>query len=283
MDASVGRERENMNSRAKWAMWTAIGVVVIAALMFLQSYELVFTGVGKIIGLITPLLYGVVIAFVVNLLMRNLEKVIRFGPFRRKRIRRIVCMILSFLVFFGALAAIIACVWPQLKDSVMMLIEKMPGALDWAIEFCTTRFNMPESWFDNIDDLGGEALISKLLQTDFVNAILSSGGKILSGAFDVTVNFLIGLCFSFYLLISKESVIRSIKSLCRTYMKKERADRLIKLGTRMNSIYTNFISGQIIDAIILGSMVAVTLAIFRIPYAILIGVVVAVPAILASA
>ena len=88
-----------MNSKAKWAMWTAIGVVVIAALMFLQSYELVFTGVGKIIGLITPLLYGVVIAFVVNLLMRNLEKVIRFGPFRRKRIRRIVCMILSFLIF----------------------------------------------------------------------------------------------------------------------------------------------------------------------------------------
>jgi len=261
-------------------MWTAIGVVVIAALMFLQNYELVFTGIGKIIALVASLLYGVVIAFVVNLLMRNLEKVIRFGPFRHKKARRIVCMILSFLILFGAIAAIIACVWPQLKDSIKLLIEKMPGALDFAIEFCTTKLNMPAEWFENIDDLAGEDLMSKLLQTDLFNTILSSGGKIIGIAFDGVMNFLIGLCFSLYLLISKESVIRSIKSLCRTYMKKERAERLIKLGTRMNAIYTNFISGQVIDAIILGTMVAITLAIFRIPYAILIGVVVAVTAII---
>lgn len=261
-------------------MWIAIGVVIITTLMFLQNYELVFTGVGKIINLVASLLYGCVIAYIVNLLMRNLEKVVRFGPFKHKKIRRIVCMILSFVILVGVIAALVAFVWPEIKSGLKMLMEKLPGAVDWAINFATTKLHLPAAWFESLGEADGKALIEKFLQSDMGNSILSEGGKIIGDIVGILMNCIVGLCFSFYLLISKESIIRTIKNLCRTYMKKEKAERLIKLSSRMNAIYSNFISGQIIDALILGSMVTITLVIFRIPYALLIGIVVAVTAII---
>jgi len=269
-----------MKPKIKWLMWIAIGVVVIAALMFLQNYDLVLNGIGKIFGLVGSLLYGCVIAFIVNLLMRNLEKLIKFGPFKNKKLRRITCMILSFLIIIGAIAIIIALVWPELKNGINLLFEKLPSTIDWIINFATTKLHIPKSFFGNFESFEVSDILSVFMQSDFGQNILTTGTVVVGTAFGFIVNFVVGICFSFYLLISKESVIRSLKGLCRSYMRPKAAKRLIELSSRMNSIYTKFISGQIIDAIILGTMVSVVLLIFRIPYPVLIGIVVAVTAII---
>ena len=269
-----------MKPKIKWLMWIAIGVVVIAALMFLQNYDLVLNGIGKIFGLVGSLLYGCVIAFIVNLLMRNLEKLIKFGPFKNKKLRRITCMILSFLIIIGSIAIIIALVWPELKNGINLLFEKLPSTIDWIINFATTKLHIPKSFFGNFESFEVSDILSVFMQSDFGQNILTTGTVVVGTAFGFIVNFVVGICFSFYLLISKESVIRSLKGLCRSYMSPKAAKRLIELSSRMNSIYTKFISGQIIDAIILGTMVSVVLLIFRIPYPVLIGIVVAVTAII---
>lgn len=269
-----------MKPKIKWLMWIAIGVVVIAALMFLQNYDLVLNGIGKIFGLVGSLLYGCVIAFIVNLLMRNLEKLIKFGPFKNKKLRRITCMILSFLIIIGAIAIIIALVWPELKNGINLLFEKLPSTIDWIINFATAKLHIPKSFFGNFESFEVSDILSVFMQSDFGQNILTTGTVVVGTAFGFIVNFVVGICFSFYLLISKESVIRSLKGLCRSYMRPKAAKRLIELSSRMNSIYTKFISGQIIDAIILGTMVSVVLLIFRIPYPVLIGIVVAVTAII---
>jgi len=269
-----------MKAKTKWLMLIAIGVLVIAGLTFLQNYELVLLGVKKILNLFASLLYGCVIAFIVNLLMRNLEKIIKFGPFKHKKLRRIVCMILSFLILFGAIAAIIALMWPEVKNSIKLLFEKLPSTIDWLISFATTKLHIPESWLGGLESVSGDDVMSVFMESDFGKNLLNTGGAVIGTAFDIIVNFVVGLCFSFYLLISKEAIIRSLKGLCRAYMKPQAAKRLIELSSRMNAIYTRFISGQIIDALILGFMVTVTLLIFRIPYPVLIGIVVAVTAII---
>jgi len=269
-----------MKAKTKWLMLIAIGVLIVAGLTFLQNYELVFTGVGKILDLFASLLYGCVIAFIVNLLMKNLEKVVKFGPFKNKKLRRIVCMLLSFIILFGAIAAIVALVWPELKNGIKLLIEKLPSTIEWFIGFATTKLHIPASWLGGLESIGGEEVLSLFMESDFGKDILNTGGAVIGTAFDFVINFVVGLCFSFYLLISKESVIRSLKGLCHSYMKPKSAERLIELSSRMNAIYSKFISGQIIDAVILGTMVTIVLLIFRIPYPLLIGIVVAVTAII---
>jgi predicted PurR-regulated permease PerM len=92
------------------------------------------------------------------------------------------------------------------------------------------------------------------------------------------LDFLLGLCFSIYLLMQKENLISGVKRLVKAYLSPRNSERLIRIGTAMNEIYSSFISGQCLDALILGAMVTVALLIFRINYALLIGIVIAVTA-----
>ena len=269
-----------------------LGLLAIVLLFLtIQNYEMVIVGVKNVVAIVMSLLYGCLIAFIVNLVMKNLEKVIKFGPFKKKKIRRIVCMILSFVIIFGLIAGIVALVVPEVTESAKLLVEKLPGFIKWAVDLCVNRLHMPEEWFFNfgnafeVPETGGatggtESFISNIWGLDFIQDVIKSGTSFVGSMIAFIVDLVIGLCFSFYLLIHKEELVDAAKRICNNYMKPRTAQKVIHIGSRMNSIYSSFMSGQVIDALILGTMVTVTMLIFKLPYAILIGLVIAVTALI---
>lgn len=257
-------------------LWGLLGIVLL--FFSIQNIDAVLSGVRALLDLIMPLLYGCIIAFVLNLIVRRLERYLRFGPFRHQTVRRVTSIFLSLLILVGALAGIVAGVVPEIRDSAALLMEKLPGILRELTDFCVGTLGLPEKWFTETLDLDVAGFFEKLIQNDTVLNVLKSGGSFVGGALSGLFDLLVGLCFSFYILMQKEKLSRDLNRLAKAYLKPRSYERLVHVVQSMNEIYGSFISGQCMDAIILGAMITVALAIFRINYSILIGIVVAVTA-----
>lgn len=265
-----------MGKELKRFLWGLLSIVLL--FLSIQNFKAVEAGLGMLLDWILPLIYGCVIAFVVNLVVKWLETFPLLGGMKNSVVRRIISVTLSFLILVGAVAALVAGLIPEIRESVTMLAEQMPGYIQHVIDFCVLRLGLPESWFSDLKNLDIGALAGQMFQSGILQQVLQSGGSFVGGAVSSLLDFLLGLCFSIYLLMQKENLISGVKRLVRAYLTPRNSEGLIRIGTAMNEIYSSFISGQCLDALILGAMVTVSLLIFRINYALLIGIVIAVTA-----
>jgi predicted PurR-regulated permease PerM len=167
---------------------------------------------------------------------------------------------------------------PELRSSIKLLVDQMPGMLNSVRTFAVETLQLPETWFTFMEAPDIAGILEKLLQSGVIQQVVQSGGSLVGGTVTVVSDVLLGLCFAIYLLFQKEVLVAGCKRLVRAYMKPDAGDRLIYIASSMNEIYSSFISGQCLDAMILGAMVTVTLLIFGVDYALLIGILVAVTA-----
>jgi len=265
-----------MDKSSKRFLWSLLGIILL--FFSIQNFEAVKTGFGMVMGVLSPLLYGCAIAFVLNLIIRWLEKYLTFGPFRHPVFRRVVTICLSLLILVAVVAGLVAGLVPEIKESGTLLAAKLPDMIAQTVDFLVLKLGMPEAWFTEIRKLDVAALAETLFQNGIIQKVLQSGGNLVGGAVMSVFDFLIGLCFSFYILMQKEKLGRDLTRLCKAYLKPETSSRLLRIVSAMDEIYSSFISGQCVDAAILGTMVTVVLAILGIDYALLIGILVAVTA-----
>ncbi len=161
---------------------------------------------------ISPLLYGIVIAFVVNLLVVRLEKYMTKGIFRNKRIRRTTSMIVSFLILIGLITIVCFSVIPGISESVRQIAEKAPNALDSVWIFLEAHFGISGDIFDDIKqqnfklnrDLIGNVL--DLMENRSVMNAIKASGNMVGSIVSVFTKFFIGLFFSCYILAKKEEI-----------------------------------------------------------------------------
>lgn len=265
-----------MGKELKRFLWGLLSIVLL--FLSIQNFGAVQLGFGMLLDWVLPLIYGCVIAFVVNLIVRWLETIPLLCRLKNAVLRRIISVTLSFLILFGAIAALVAGLIPEIRESVSMLVEQLPGYIQHAIDYCVLRLGLPESWFSDLRNVDIGALAGQMFQSGILQQVLQSGGSVVGGAVSGLLDFLLGLCFSIYLLMQKENLVSGVKRLAKAYLSPQHSSRLLHIGAAMNEIYSSFISGQCLDALILGAMVTVALLIFRIDYALLIGIVIAVTA-----
>ena len=110
--------------------------------------------------------------------------------------------------------------------------------------------------------------------------IINGGIGAISGFFSGITNFFIGFVFSVYVLFQKEKLASQCKKLMYVCMPESRADKIIEVLRLTNTTFSNFLSGQCLEACILGTMFVITLSILRMPYALLIGIIIAVSALI---
>lgn len=262
-----------MKQEMKRFLWGVLGIVIL--FFTIQNFQAVKTGLGMIVDLVLPLIYGCVVAFILNLVVVPLERVLTFGPFRNKTFRRVVSVLLSVILIVAVISGVIAGLVPQVKESGALLMEKLPHALDQTVDFLVNRLHLPVEWFSGLMNLDISQMVETLFQNGIIQQLLASGGNIVGDAVTVVLDVLIGLCFSFYILMQKEKLGEGIRRIAKAYLKPETNQKLLHVFSNMSEIYRSFISGQCLDALILGTMVSVVLAIFGIHYPLLIGIVVA--------
>ena len=256
----------------------------IFVLVALWNYELVFNGIKFVWGVISPFVLGGVIAFIVNIPMRFFEeKLFDKAKVKKKKwaekLARPLSLIFALLLIIGIIATVVLIVIPELGNTLLNLGKTIqdfiPKAQEWAIQ--TFKDNQEiAKWIADIDFKWNEILSQGL---DFLkNGASSVLGSTFEAAMSIisgVASFFISLVFSCYVLVQKEKLGEQVTKLMRAFMPEDWNNIFLALGSVVNKSFTNFFTGQCLEAVILGLMFLITMAIFRLPYALLISVLIA--------
>ena len=250
----------------------AFGVVLYALLMNLPATVGLLKG---FVGLIMPVLIGLIIAFVINVPMTGFQKLFAKIPTKKKHkpTDKIICLT-SLLATFLCLLLVIFLVFtmliPELASSAKSVYKSVEAQLPNIIAYLNSLdwdMHSVTEWLENFDI---KAVVEKAIggMGDVVGSIVG----ITTSTFSYAFNGLFGLIIAIYVLLGKEDLGRQSKKLVYAYLKKSVADKICYVAKLISTTYTKFLSGQCVEAVILGALIFISLAVFRLPYAGLIGV-----------
>lgn len=236
------------------------------------------------LNILSPFITGGCIAFILNVPMRFFEN--KLLKIRNSGFRRAVALILTFIAVSIVLGGVFLLLIPQLAETFDVFV---PAVYDFMLdmEVYIQRFlaENPEA-LSVIQNSSGESsfdwasIVQKALSllgngfTTIVQSALSTIGSVASFAMDLFV----AIVFAVYCLFQKEVLARQGRKLLYAFLKEQRVDRIVHILRLSNSTFSNFLSGQCIEVCILGAMIAVSMAILKMPYIPLVSVLVAVTA-----
>lgn len=223
----------------------------------------------------TPLFIGIVIALFMNIPLNFFENfVLHFLKKKgRAKLCRIVSLLLAFLLVLGIIALLIALILPSITDSLVQLTNNAASYVE-TIRTYLNKWNLPSEFLPTITDTGITGVIEFIQSLLHVNTetsnILSQVTSYASSLFSATFNAIIGLIFSIYILLQKEHVIYFFARLCHAILPERFYRKCTEIAKYSSFTISNFISGQLLHALLFGFMMLVIMLIARIPYAILI-------------
>lgn len=256
----------------------------IFVLVVLWNYELVFDGIQFLWSVILPFVLGGVIAFIVNIPMTFLEEKI-FGKAKKVKkkwalkMARPLSLVITLISIIGIIAIVVLVVVPELGRTILNLgktiQEFIPEVQAWAINLFQENEEIVQ-WISSLEFEWDEMLKKGIsfLQSG-VGSVFGSTFAAAKSIISGVTTFFIGFVFSCYILLQKEKLGEQVKKLMCAFMPEDWKNILLALGTVVNKSFTNFFTGQCLEAVILGLMFLVVMAILRLPYALLISVLIA--------
>ena len=260
-------------------------LIVFTALLVVALWKFdVVLGVLKTIGqIIFPFILGGAIVFVINVPMSFLEKKI-FENIKKenkaaRKLARPVSLLLTIVLVIGVIALVMIGVIPQLTKTMGSLMinitDFIPQIKIWIRDFFhdnreimnlvdQVQFKPDQAIRWGISLLGNGA-------GNMMNTTVSAVGSVVSGL----ATFFIAFSFACYVLFQKEKLHVQVRKVLFAFLPKQKADAFLKVCSLTYRTFANFLTGQCLEAVILGCMFVVTLSILRMPYALLIGVLIA--------
>ena len=249
----------------------------------LWKFDVMLDVLKEIWSILFPFVLGGVIAFVTNVPMSFLEKKI-FTKVKKEnkavgKLARPISLLLTIVLGIGVIALVMFGVIPQLTRTmgtlVMSISDFIPQMQSWIREFSHNNQEIMKL-VDQIQFQPDQAIkwgISLLGNGagNMMNTTVSAVGSIVSGV----ATFFIAFSFSCYILFQKEKLHIQIRKVFFAFLPKEKAEVFLRICSLTYRTFANFLTGQCLEAIILGCMFCVTLSILRMPYALLIGVLIA--------
>lgn len=258
-----------------------LGIITFTVLLttICMNLSAVFKAVTTVSSVMIPFIIGGCMAFILNVPMTSLEnKVLK--NIKKEGFRRALALIMTITLVLLVLLLVVSLVIPRITESLAALIQQVPDATQTMIEWIENVAKNNPAIEDIISTLSLtiEELASNLINVskNGISDILASAVTIMSGTISGIVNSLIGFVFSTYLLLQKEKLIRQGKQVLYAFMNNGRADRIIYICRFSNQTFQNFITGQCLESLILGFMFFVGMLIFRMPYALMISVLIAI-------
>ncbi|MCI8997342.1 MAG: AI-2E family transporter [Lachnospiraceae bacterium] len=254
----------------------AIGCIIVKAIM---DWDSTLTTLGQLRQVLSPFLIGALIAYIinpfVNQVLRLLEKLFH-GRFSLAC--KILAILLAYIVVLGFVSIVLFYIIPQLIDTVGDLVNKIPEVYN---QFTDFFFNL-ESRYPHTDF----AYINQLLvdmEPDLIQTARSFATDALPKLYAASmsliswlVNLLISLIVSIYMLTEKDHLRRMVRRLSYAFLKKETALSFLQTCRECERIFSKFIIGKSIDSLIIGILCFLLMNILRLPYALLISVIVGV-------
>lgn len=250
----------------------------------LHETERLMSVLNAVTGVLSPFIVGAALAFVLNVPMRGIESLLKKIP--KPGLRRALALVLTLLAVVLVLYGIFYLLIPQLGETIESIAKQLPQFFARVQNDITVYLeDHPEvlEWLSNYTDFNAinwAELIEKAVTivTDsiggIVNKALSAVVSLGTGIF----NAILSLVFALYCLARKEILARQGRRLLYSFLPERVCDETIRIFRMTNITFSKFISGQCLEAVILGAMFAVTMPIFNMPYAALVSVIIAVTA-----
>ena len=255
--------------------------VVFAFLVF--KIDVIWGAVKKIVSVLNPVIFGLVIAYLVNPMVKFFDKYIlklisgKKNIEKRKRISDIISVILAVLVFSVIIVGLFLLVIPQLITSISSFINSFPKRID-AIS----------TWSNSVlkENARLQGLLNRVLEyeknwlkTDLASTVSNMAGNLASGVWSVVnffKNFGLGLIFAIYILFSKEKMLNQCRKVMYALFSDKTVGSIISWLSKSNSVFSGFINGKLLDSLIIGLLCFIGTTVLNIPYALLVSVIVGV-------
>ncbi len=258
------------------ALVIAVNVLLIVAILKFNSILGFFE---ILVRVLSPVIWGLVIAFLMNPIMVNFEKLFsnKFKSTRgKKKLVRALSVTVSAVIFLGIVVGLIVIVVPELVKSIIKLFENMGDLREnlegWISKTFSSFPSLVKSANEKIDTFTKDAgAIFEKIQP-VLDDIVSGAWGFLSFLKD----FLLGFIVSLYMLCNKETLLAQIKKSIVSLTRKSTCAKIMNVASQANKVFSGFIIGKIIDSIIIGLLCFIGLTLMDMPYNILIAVIVGV-------
>lgn len=270
--------QENIRKIKEIILFTAVIIVC------LWKYETVLDILFFVLNILTPFILGGAIAFVLNVPMNFVQRHL-FDEERIKKSKvlqkmaRPVSMILVLIAVFGIVAIIMFILIPQLGETFANLGRSIQAFIPQIQEWAARLFNDNKEIMDTVNNL--EFDWNKIMDTgvnffkngagSVVNSTITAAKSIVSGL----TTFFIAFVFAIYILLQKEKLGVQAKKVLFAFVRRGRAEATVEVLSLTYNTFSSFLTGQCVEAVILGSMFAVSMTILKLPYALLVGVLIA--------
>ena len=267
-----------------------LGIIAFTVLLYaaLQRWEMIAAGLQTAFGYVFPFVLGACVAFVLNVPMRFIEiriieKWIKDPKNYLYKNRRAISLVITLILVAGVLFFVFFQVVPALVDTIGTVIEQSQVAIQalqrWAYQLGDRYPDIAQKITQQITEirLDWDEIIQKVgawLRSAGSQVVTSTIGVATSVAGKV-VNFFLALIFSFYVLMQKEKLSRQCKQLLYAFLPEKVVERFLHIASLSSLTFARFLSGQCLEACILGGMFFVAMTLLGFPYALLIGVLIA--------
>lgn len=258
-------------------------LIAFAILLYLgvQNLHIVISTVRVLLGFLFPFIIGFGIAFILNIPMKFIEhhlfgKALKQEKKTVQKLARPVSLVLSICFVICIIVIVMLVVVPELGATFVNIAKKIEENIPVFQKWIDNVFgNNPEvvKWAQSLDIEPGKIIDSVLgVLKNGVNNIVSSTVSITMGLLTTAMNVSIGFVFACYVLLQKEKLLQQIKKAMYAMFPEKPVRCLAHVWNLANRIFSSFITGQCIEAVILGSMFFVSMTILHFPYAMLVGV-----------
>lgn len=264
-----------MLKKLEWKTVIKIVIGVIAVYLAVHYWPNISGVIGTVLSAATPIVVGGLLAYPLNILMSFYER--HFFPRSDKPVvvksRKAVSLVGAVITILGIISLVIGLIAPQLVACIQMLVNEIPGAMDFAIGKLKENEFISKNLINSLSSVDWKDRITDILQTvtSGIGDVAGVAMSAVTSVFSVVSNIVLGIIFALYILIDKKHLCRQFGKVTQKYI----PDRILKKITHVISVlddcFHRFIVGQCTEAVILGVLCIIGMAILQIPYALMIG------------
>lgn len=247
-----------------------IKLLILYTVLLVFSFvyiKYLYVGLRYVIKIFMPFIIGLMIAFVLNVLVCVIEN----KWFKRLKwsssVKRGISLTISILLVIGFFILLMLLIIPNLQDTIVIFAENIPDYLSNLKELLlklNVSNNVINDIMETLSNLGDTAK----------EYVLNNSGKVIEATFGIAsnvlnafVNVFIGIVFAIYFLIDKEKISRQFNNIMKAYLPSKSCNKIIDIAELSNRVFANFVSGQCLEAIIIGVLCFFGMIILRLPYA----------------
>lgn len=254
-------------------------VVTVSALIIrvIMTPYAVSNALRQVAGVLMPFLIGLFIALTLNPIISRFHQILHENlHIKKEGVCKAVSIVAAYLIVLGLFAVCVGYILPQIVVSVTEVVNSLPQLYKMTYDF----FNNLQSWFPNADVSELQKMVNTLLP-EIIEALKQFTGNMVPALYTasisvirITLNIIIAIIVSVYMMIDKNQLIAFMKKLVYGFVPENSIPITLDIFSECNRIFTNFIAGKAIDSLIIGILCFILMSIFRMPYALLISVIV---------